>query len=48
MPVTVLDRDGRFIPGLTQRDFQIFENGRAAESRVFSAGRTAFHRRSDA
>ena len=27
MPVSVLDRDGRFISGLQQRDFQIFENG---------------------
>jgi VWFA-related protein len=27
MPVSVLDKDGRFISGLTQRDFQIFENG---------------------
>lgn len=27
MPVSVLDRDGRFIGGLQQRDFQIFENG---------------------
>lgn len=27
MPVSVLDRDGRFIAGLQQRDFQIFENG---------------------
>ena len=27
MPVSVLDRDGRFISGLHQRDFQIFENG---------------------
>ena len=27
MPVSVLDRDGRFISGLTQKDFQIFENG---------------------
>lgn len=27
MPVSVLDRDGRFISGLTERDFQIFENG---------------------
>lgn len=26
-PVSVLDRDGRFITGLQQRDFQIFENG---------------------
>ena len=27
MPVSVLDRDGRFISGLTQKDFKIFENG---------------------
>ena len=27
MPVSVLDRDGRFISGLQQRDFKIFENG---------------------
>ena len=27
MPVSVLDRDGRFISGLAQKDFQIFENG---------------------
>ena len=26
MPVSVLDRDGRFISGLTQQDFQVFEN----------------------
>lgn len=32
MPVSVLDRDGRFISGLQQRDFQIFENG--AEQKV--------------
>jgi len=27
MPVSVLDRDGRFISGLQKRDFKIFENG---------------------
>src|SRR5262245_8530121 len=27
MPVSVLDRDGRFIAGLTQKDFKIYENG---------------------
>ena len=27
MPVSVLDRDGRFISGLRQQDFKIFENG---------------------
>ncbi len=32
MPVSVLDRDGRFISGLQQKDFRIFENG--AEQKV--------------
>ncbi|MFN2390948.1 MAG: VWA domain-containing protein [Pyrinomonadaceae bacterium] len=27
IPVSVLDRDGRFISGLLKKDFQIFENG---------------------
>ena len=27
MPVSVLDREGRFVSGLQQKDFQIFENG---------------------
>ena len=27
MPVSVLDREGRFVSGLTQKDFSIFENG---------------------
>lgn len=27
MPVSVLDREGRFVSGLQQRDFQIMENG---------------------
>jgi len=26
-PVSVLDRDGRFLPGLKQKDFKIYENG---------------------
>jgi len=27
MPVSVLDREGRYVAGLQQRDFQLFENG---------------------
>ncbi len=27
MPVSVLDREGRYVGGLQQRDFQLFENG---------------------
>lgn len=32
LPVSVLDRDGRFISGLQQNDFKIFENG--AEQKI--------------
>lgn len=32
MPVSVLDREGRFVSGLEQKDFRIFENG--AEQKV--------------
>lgn len=35
-PVSVLDRDGRFISGLQKRDFQIFENG--IEQKIDSFG----------
>lgn len=36
MPVSVLDRDGRFISGLQQKDFQIFENGVQQKSNIFN------------
>ena len=35
-PVSVLDRDGRFISGLQKQDFQIFENG--VEQKIDSFG----------
>jgi Ca-activated chloride channel family protein len=37
MPVSVLDRDGRFVSGLTQRDFQIFENGKLQQVEYFQS-----------
>ncbi len=37
MPVSVLDRDGRFISGLAQQDFQIFENGVAQKVEYFQS-----------
>lgn len=37
MPVSVLDRDGRFISGLQQRDFQIFENGTPQKVEYFQS-----------
>lgn len=36
-PVSVLDRDGRFISGLQQSDFQIFENGTAQRIELFQS-----------
>ena len=36
IPVSVLDRDGRFISGLQERDFQIFENGVAQKIGYFA------------
>jgi Ca-activated chloride channel homolog len=37
MPVSVLDRDGRFVSGLTQRDFEIYENGAAQKIEYFQS-----------
>lgn len=37
MPVSVLDRDGRFIAGLQQNDFKIFENGAEQKVEYFQA-----------
>lgn len=37
MPVSVLDRNGRFVAGLRQQDFQIFENGSAQKIEYFAS-----------
>jgi len=37
MPVSVLDRDGRFVSGLNQRDFEIFENGEKQKIEYFQS-----------
>lgn len=37
IPVSVLDRNGRFISGLQQKDFQIFENGVRQEIDYFAS-----------
>lgn len=36
IPVSVVDRDGRFIGGLRQQDFQIYENGTLQEIAYFA------------
>jgi VWFA-related protein len=42
MPVTVLDRNGRFVSGLQQRDFEIFENNVRQEVGYFARVETPF------
>ena len=37
MPVSVLDRDGRFISGLQQKDFRIFEDGKEQKIEYFQS-----------
>jgi VWFA-related protein len=41
-PVTVLDRNGRFIPGLKKKDFKIFENGVPQAVTHFQSEETPF------
>ncbi|HEY2846706.1 MAG TPA: VWA domain-containing protein [Pyrinomonadaceae bacterium] len=42
MPVSVLDRDGRFISGLGKNDFKIFENGTEQKIEYFQSVETPF------
>jgi Ca-activated chloride channel homolog len=42
IPVTVLDRDGRFISGLQQGDFQVYEDGAAQKIEYFASLETPF------
>lgn len=41
-PVSVLDRSGRFIPGLKKKDFKIFENGVAQNITYFASEEQPF------
>jgi Ca-activated chloride channel family protein len=42
MPVSVLDRDGRFISGLGKNDFKVFENGTEQKIEYFQSVETPF------
>ncbi|MBV9242274.1 MAG: VWA domain-containing protein [Acidobacteria bacterium] len=42
MPVSVLDRDGRFISGLGKNDFKVFENGTEQKIEYFQSTETPF------
>src|SRR5688500_2507976 len=41
-PVSVMDRNGRFIAGLKKKDFKIFENGIPQEVTYFQSEETPF------
>ncbi|MCA1590822.1 MAG: VWA domain-containing protein [Acidobacteria bacterium] len=41
-PVSVLDRNGRFLPGLRKKDFKIFENGVAQKITYFQSEEQPF------
>lgn len=41
-PVSVLDKNGRFIPGLKQKDFKIFENGVEQKISYFQSSEMPF------
>lgn len=41
-PVSVMDRNGRFIPGLRKKDFKIFEDGVPQEITYFQSEETPF------
>ena len=41
-PVSVLDRNGRFIPGLTKKDFKIYENGKPQAITYFQSSEQPF------
>jgi hypothetical protein len=45
VPVSVLDRGGKYVPNLRKEDFRIYEEGAGAGSRLLRFGRKALHRR---
>ena len=43
VPVSVMDRDGKFAPGLTVKDFQVFEDGAQQEITDFGSADNPLH-----
>jgi Ca-activated chloride channel homolog len=43
IPVTVVDRNGKFVPFLTRRDFRLYEDGVLQEIEIFDSVETPFH-----
>jgi Ca-activated chloride channel homolog len=43
VPVSAMDKDGKFVPGLNAKDFQLFENGIKQEVTEFGSSEAPFH-----
>ena len=43
IPVSVMDRDGKFVPSLNKRDFRIYEDGVEQDIESFNSVETPFH-----
>jgi VWFA-related protein len=43
IPVSVIDRDGKFVPFLTRRDFRLYEDGVEQDIEIFNPVETPFH-----
>jgi VWFA-related protein len=43
IPVSVIDRDGKFVPHLSKRDFQVYEDGVEQQIESFESVETPFH-----
>jgi Mg-chelatase subunit ChlD len=43
IPVSVIDRDGRFVPSLKKRDFQLYEDGVEQDIENLTSVETPFH-----
>jgi Ca-activated chloride channel homolog len=43
IPVSVIDRHGKFIPFLTKRDFRLYEEGVEQDIEIFNSVETPFH-----
>jgi Ca-activated chloride channel homolog len=43
IPVSVIDRHGKFVPFLTKRDFRLYEDGVEQDIEIFNSVKTPFH-----
>jgi Ca-activated chloride channel family protein len=43
IPISVIDRNGKFVPFLTRRDFRVYEDGVEQDIEIFNSVETPFH-----